>query len=382
MLTGQQLKPANAFILLSFLSVLQTGLHHFITNAFLSAYEAFVSLERIQNFLLTENMCCNDLSQEHILKDKVSSSYAVAANKGLHLPSHPTAHSNSSKELHMKEKDDPINVPEQKPAEERLKGLLTTLSVADLTCKAGNSNEKYLLEHVSFEVEENTLTVITGHVGSGKSTLLAAIAGEVVLSTGTIICPGNIAYFSQTAWIFSGTLRDNILFGKSYDEGKYLSVIQACALKEDMKRFPTGDLTFVGEQGVVLSGGQQARVSLARAVYGDADVYLLDDPLSAVDLKIAEHIFNHCIRQLLQNKTRIMATYSENHIKAADQVVVLNKGSVIGKGTFSELKEGDTLSTVLDAVDTNMEDRSYRKQDRQESVQLCLATGDDNLGES
>ncbi len=375
MLTGQQLTPASAFMLLSFLYVLQIGLHLDLTNAMISTYEAFVSLERIENFLLTENLRCNNLLQdcfnENILKDESSTSYAAVAAKRLLPTTHAKSH---SKELRTKQNDDHCNVQERKPVGERL-------SVSNLTCKAGNTNGKYLLEDVSFQAKESTLTVITGHVGSGKSTLLAAIAGEVDVSTGTITCPGSVAYFSQTAWIFSGTLRDNILFGKSYDEDKYLNVIQACALKEDMERFSTGDLTFVGERGVVLSGGQRARVSLARAVYADADVYLLDDPLSAVDLKIAEHIINHCIRQLLQDKIRVMVTYTESHMKAADQVLVLHKGSVLGKGSFSELKGGSVLNTVLDKVDTNIEDRKRSKQDQQESVQLCLGTVDDNLGE-
>ncbi|XP_078359418.1 ATP-binding cassette sub-family C member 4-like [Oculina patagonica] len=378
-LTGQQLTPASAFMLLSFLHVLQIGLHVYITNAMLSVYESFVSLERIENFLLTENLCCNDKLQGcfngNFLTDKSIISYSTVSTN-TSLPAIPPKDQRT--ELRIKQSDGHFDVPAKESSEE----LTGMLSVSDLACKAGNSYEKYLLEKVSLQVKENTLTVITGHVGSGKSTLLASIAGEVALTTGAIICPENIAYFPQTAWIFSATLRDNILFGKSYDKGKYLNVIQTCALKEDMERFSNGDLTFVGERGAVLSGGQRARVSLARAVYADADVYLLDDPLSAVDLKIAEHIFNHCIRRLLQNKIRVMVTYTESHMKAADQVVVLYKGSVLGKGSFYELREGNVLSTVLDAADTDIEDRTrYRKQDQQESVQLCLETGDDNLGE-
>ena len=328
-------------------------------------------------------MRCNDLLQccfnDDSRKYEISSRDAVIAAKRLLLATHPT---DNSEELRTEQDDDQCKSQDRKPVGEGFKRLTTMLSVSDLTCKAGNSNEKYLLENVTFQAKENTLTVITGHVGSGKSTLLASIAGEVAASTGTIICPGNKAYFSQTTWIFSGTLRDNILFGLPYNEDKYLNVIQACALKEDVERFSNGDLTYVGERGIVLSGGQRARVSLARAVYADADVYLLDDPLSAVDLKIADHIFNHCIRQLLQDKTRIMVTYTESHMKAADQVVVLYKGSVLGKGSFSELKKGNFLSTVLDTVETHAEDhRRHRKQEQQEFVEPCLGTGDDNLSE-
>ena len=139
------------------------------------------------------------------------------------------------------------------------------------------------------------------------------------------------------------------MFGEPYDETKYAKVIQACALIEDINRFPNGDLVFVGEHGVVLSGGQRARVNLARAVYADADVYLLDDPLSAVDSKVGDHIFSQCICALLHDKIKVLVTYSEKYMKEAKQIVVLHSGSVLGKGTFSELrKSGKILDTIID----------------------------------
>ena len=370
-------------MLLCFLNVLQTRIHGHITNAMLSTKEVLVSLERIEDFLLRENMRCNDPLQTYINENMCKTESCTTPFEDSTKRSHPaTPPIEQRKELCIQNNDDQCYVQEQQDAGIESKELSRMLSVSNLTCKSGNSSEKYLLKNVSFQAKANTLTVITGHVGSGKSTLLAAIAGEVPISTGTIICPGNIAYFTQTAWIFSGTLRDNILFGMPYDENKYLNVIHACALKEDMERFSNGDLTFVGERGVVLSGGQQARVSLARAVYADADVYLLDDPFSAVDLKIAKHIFKHCIRRMLQDKIVILVTYTESQMKAADQVVVLYKGSVLGKGIFSELKEGDVLSTVVETTKTNFAVcAGHRKEDQQESVQLCLESGVDNLGE-
>ena len=116
------------------------------------------------------------------------------------------------------------------------------------------------------------------------------------------------------------------MFGKPFDETKYNRVIQACMLTNDIGRFPNGDLVFVGEHGVVLSGGQKARVNLARAVYANADLYLLDDPLSAVDSKVGDHIFFECICNLLKNKTRVLVTYAERYLRMVDQVVVLNDG--------------------------------------------------------
>ena len=228
------------------------------------------------------------------------------------------------------------------------------LSVSNLSCKLYESSEKYLLQEVSFEASKSSLTVITGKIGSGKSTLLAAISGEVIQSSGNIVCSGTIAYVSQTAWVFSGTLRENVLFGEPYDEKKYADVIEACALNEDVNRFSNGDLSFVGEHGVAMSGGQRARVNLARAVYADADVYLLDDPLSAVDAKVSEHIFDQCVCKLLKEKIIILAPYAEKHMKAADQVVVLHKGSVLGNGSFNELQDrGKILDSIKDSTETS-----------------------------
>ena len=119
------------------------------------------------------------------------------------------------------------------------------------------------------------------------------------------------------------------MFGQSYDKAKYTRIIEACALTEEIQRFPDGDETVVGERGEVLSGGQQARVSLARAVYADADLYLLDDPLSAVDFKVGQHIFDKCIKGLLGDKIRVVTSHLEHYIKEADDVIVLHKGRVL-----------------------------------------------------
>ncbi|XP_022796744.1 multidrug resistance-associated protein 4-like [Stylophora pistillata] len=204
-----------------------------------------------------------------------------------------------------------------------------------------------ILEDVEFIAASGTLTVITGPVGSGKSTLLLAIAGEMSDISGTISRHGTFVYAPQVAWVFSGTLRENILFGESYNESRYTRVIEACALTKDFQQFPNGDETVVGERGAVLSGGQRARVNLARAVYVDADLYLLDDPLSAVDFKVGQHIFEKCIKDVLGKKTRLLTSHQEPHMIDADQVIILYKGRVLGKGTYVELQDKGILNTTI-----------------------------------
>ena len=228
-----------------------------------------------------------------------------------------------------------------------------TLSVLHLTYKEMVRKDEFILQDVDFVAVSGSLTVVTGPVGSGKSTLLSAIAGEMSDVSGTISRQGTFVYVPQIAWVFSGTLRENILFGESYDEPRYTRIIEACALTGDFQRFPNGDQTVVGERGAVLSGGQRARVNLARAVYVDADLYLLDDPLSAVDFKVGRHIFEKCMKGLLGEKTRLLNSHQEQHMKDADLVIVLHKGRVLGMGTFAKLQRKGILNSTIDPLYKN-----------------------------
>uniref|UniRef100_A0A3P8VQU0 Multidrug resistance-associated protein 4-like n=1 Tax=Cynoglossus semilaevis TaxID=244447 RepID=A0A3P8VQU0_CYNSE len=185
--------------------------------------------------------------------------------------------------------------------------------------------DAYSLCDVSFSVRSNQLLTVIGSVGSGKSSLLSAILGELPHDTGTLQVRGQLAYASQQPWVFPGTIRSNILFGRDLNPRKYEAVIRACALKSDLELLPDGDMTLIGDRGATLSGGQKARVNLARAVYQDADVYLLDDPLSSVDPEVGKHIFEQCICGLLKNKSCILVTHQLQHLRANDQTLVLKE---------------------------------------------------------
>lgn len=186
---------------------------------------------------------------------------------------------------------------------------------------------------------EGKLLLVTGPVGCGKSSLLLALLEELPPSTGKVTRNGKIVYVPQTAWAYSGTLRENILFNQAFDQEKYDRTIEACDLKKDIAMLPEGDKTLLGERGASLSGGQRARVNLARAVYSDADIYLLDDPLSAVDAKVGKHIFENCINGLLSNKVRVLVTHQLQYMKSADYIVILDKGGVVKQGAYQQMKE-------------------------------------------
>uniref|UniRef100_A0AAY4E0U5 ATP-binding cassette, sub-family C (CFTR/MRP), member 3 n=1 Tax=Denticeps clupeoides TaxID=299321 RepID=A0AAY4E0U5_9TELE len=192
---------------------------------------------------------------------------------------------------------------------------------------------------INVMVPQGSLLAVVGPVGCGKSSLVSALLGEMERLEGQISVKGSVAYVPQQAWIQNATLRDNILFGKPYVEQKYCSILEACALTPDLEVLPGGDQTEIGEKGINLSGGQRQRVSLARALYSEADVYLLDDPLSAVDAHVAKHIFDHVIgpQGALQEKTRILVTHGISFLPQVDNIMVMVDGCVSEMGSYQDL---------------------------------------------
>ncbi|XP_043334217.1 ATP-binding cassette sub-family C member 4-like isoform X2 [Cervus canadensis] len=215
------------------------------------------------------------------------------------------------------------------------------VDMQDFTAFWDEESESPTLKGLSFTIRPGELLTVVGPVGAGKSSLLRALLGELPPSQGKVSVHGRIAYVSQQPWVFPGTVRSNILFGKKYEEDRYEEVINACALKEDLQNLKERDLTVTGDGGTPLSEGQKARVSLARAVYQDADIYLLDDPLSAVDAGVSRHLFEHCIRQVLKEKIIILVTHQLQYLKDASQILILRDGKTVKRGTYSEfLKSG------------------------------------------
>ena len=161
-----------------------------------------------------------------------------------------------------------------------------------------------------------------------RTSFLLALLGEMRTLGGTCDVYGSISYVAQEAFIINASLRENILFGMEYDQGFYERVIEACSLKSDFDILPDGDLTEIGDSGVNISGGQKQRISLARAVYRRSDIYLFDDPLSAVDNHVAEHIYQECMIKLLREKSRILVTHGLQFMKECDKVIMLRDGKI------------------------------------------------------
>ncbi|XP_061601976.1 canalicular multispecific organic anion transporter 1 [Cololabis saira] len=236
-----------------------------------------------------------------------------------------------------------------------------------------------LLKDVSLDIKPGRLVAIVGAVGSGKSSLMSALLGEMHSTKGFVNIRGSLAFVPQQAWIQNATLRDNILFGSPHEEKRFKEVIQACALGPDLKLLAAGDLTEIGEKGINLSGGQKQRVSLARAAYSQADVYLLDDPLSAVDSHVGKHLFDKVIgpNGILKNKTRILVTHGVSFLPYVDEVVVLVDGKVSEVGSYKSLRASKgAFSEFLDTYAKEQRNRTKSETDDSQDTEDLELTPD------
>lgn len=308
-LLGNEISAQKVFVVTCCYNILKNTMTDFFPYAIAQIAEAYVSVRRLQKFMLYDetklildyknsDLIINNLNGNDVEKEKVKESGIVMSN---------------------------------------------------VTAKWTDQSSDNTLTDISLEVPHAKLVAIIGPVGSGKSSLLHAILKELPVNEGKIHVDGMISYASQEPWLFAASIRQNILFGLPMDKDRYQKVVQCCALQRDFSLFPYGDKTIVGERGISLSGGQRARVNLARAVYKQADVYLLDDPLSAVDANVGRQLFDNCINGFLKEKTIILITHQLQYLKEAEQIVIINDGAIEAKGTYQELKSsGLDFAKLLD----------------------------------
>ncbi|KAM4621218.1 ATP-binding cassette sub-family C member 5 [Polymixia lowei] len=207
------------------------------------------------------------------------------------------------------------------------------------------------LHRIDLRIKRGSLVGICGSVGSGKSSLLSALLGQMTLLEGNVAASSGFAYVSQQAWILNDSLKENILFGEEYDHNKYNAVLEACCLVPDLIELPYGDMTEIGERGANLSGGQRQRVSLARALYSERPILLLDDPLSAVDTRVGSHLFHNAIRGAAKGKTVLFVTHQLQYLSECDDVILMKDGQIAEHGTHAQLmsRERD-YATLFNSV--------------------------------
>ena len=368
LLSGHSLTPISVFVIFGYAKVL--GI--FVKN--LGKHLRFVldcnmSVGRIQKILETVDTCSwNGKSQQSGSPKNGNGKQKKAFLKG---------------EKRVASNDHVVDGADHRDQE-------SFVSLTDVSCNA--SNYKMLFENVSLLALGPQTVIITGPVGSGKSSLLLTILGELPVCKGVLERKGKIAFVGQLPWVFSGTLRDNVTFNEPFDSSKFQRTVEACALSRDIEQFPDGDLTIVGERGIVLSGGQRTRVSMARALYSDADVYLLDDPLSCVDAQVGSHIFENYIQNALSDRLCLFVTHHPCYMKQADHIIVMNEGSIAWEGSYSEManmKPGGLagLETIFENEDSLDSSANYHSENPEncsfedsQETSLMMPKEDRNFG--
>ncbi|XP_053126322.1 ATP-binding cassette sub-family C member 12 isoform X2 [Hemicordylus capensis] len=313
-LLKQELTASVAFSVVAMFNVMKFAIA-ILPFSVKAAAEASVSLRRLKNILLI----------------KVPPAYVMPLKKSKHalVLENATLSWDTSDEKGSKS---------GKAAISKVKSKAKTGADADHSSTSNKkSHSGFALHNINVTLQKGKILGICGNVGSGKSSFIAAILGQMNLYEGRVAVDGTFAYVSQQAWIFHGTVRENILFGKTYDPQRYNNAIRVCSLKTDMDLLPYGDMTEIGERGLNLSGGQKQRISLARAVYANRDIYLLDDPLSALDVHVGKSIFEECIKKALRGKTVLLVTHQLQYLEFCDEVILLKDGEVFESGTHQQL---------------------------------------------
>ncbi|CAG8480040.1 2241_t:CDS:10 [Ambispora gerdemannii] len=349
LISDEPLTSGRVFVALSLFNLLQFPLSVF-PSVITSTIEASVALNRMENFLTAEEVDQNAVKHEdyHHTLENFSTG-------------------NSDIEL---------------------------VSIKNATFRWSKDSPEPILRDINLSVSKGKLVAIVGRVGAGKSSLLSALLGEMEKSSGEVIVRGTVAYVAQSAWIMNTSLRDNITFGYQFEQEFYDEIIEACALKPDIDMLPGGDLTEIGERGINLSGGQKARIGLARAAYSRADIYLFDDPLSAVDAHVGKHIFDQVIgpNGLLRTKARIFVTHGIHNLSRADSIVMLRDGTIIEQGDFESLMQNkQELYNLIsefgqqdqsDQLDQSDETSSIKSQTLIEAYEMDGSVGDPKYEET
>ncbi|GAB0087984.1 multidrug resistance-associated protein 4 [Sergentomyia squamirostris] len=343
-LTENEITASRVFVISAYFSILTYNMSMVFTRGIAEIAEVLVGLKRLKQFLMYEER--NDsIKKPKIVKDVTTSNGTFISQMDKHDdPSSKCLVSfmNATAKWKITEKPrDKKSVPQ----EETEQHLMENMEFQAPT-----------LDNICLECKQGDLIGIVGPVGAGKSSLLQTILKELPLESGSVQNYGTLSYSSQEPWTFAASVKQNILFGEDMDKDRYDAVIKACALSHDLEQLPHGDQTIIGERGASLSGGQKARVNLARAIYRRADIYLFDDPLSAVDAHVGRHLFDQVIGpkgRLGSSKiTRILVTHQVHFLKDADWIVVLKEGRIEMQGPpFEVFQSGIDFAKLLNAED-------------------------------
>nr|KMM69243.1 ABC metal ion transporter [Coccidioides posadasii RMSCC 3488] len=350
-LTNHELTPAPIFSSLALFNTLRLPLN-MLPLVIGQVTDAWTAICRIQEFLLAEEQ------KDDIKWDKTMANALELEDASFTWERLPTDPDESEK----------ANRKGGKKGKYHSKGPQLPLEESGQGTDSGTKSpsEPFKLSDLNFTAGRNELLAVIGTVGSGKTSLLAALAGDMRLTGGEVTMGASRAFCPQYAWIQNATLKENILFGKEYDKVWYDEVIEACALRADLEMLPAGDKTEIGERGITISGGQKQRLNIARAIYFNADLVLMDDPLSAVDAHVGRHIMDNAICGLLKDKCRILATHQLHVLNRCDRIILMNDGRIESVDTFDNLMRDSELFQRLMATTSQEEEKENEKKENDE----------------
>ncbi|ORZ09044.1 P-loop containing nucleoside triphosphate hydrolase protein [Lobosporangium transversale] len=343
-LQGETLTPDKIFVSLTLFNVMRLTMTAFFPRALETIAETRVSVRRITDFMLLPEL--RGIENEFRTKktEELDDDPEGRANVGVEKVLDPSVllemrDASFSWTVSTNEQNEIIDLSaKENSTHGHIHGSVREKDQQSTDNQTVGSPKKAILNNITMSLRRDELLAIVGPVGCGKSSFCMALLQEMPLVSGSFALAKKdkdrvtMSYSAQSPWIFAGTIKSNILFGSQFNQERYDKVIKACELTRDLSLFPQGDETVIGEKGVTLSGGQRARVSLARAAYRDSDVYILDDPLSAVDPKVGRALFENCINGLLKGKARVLVTHQLQYIKDCENVIVLEQGQVTHAG--------------------------------------------------
>ncbi|XP_049811216.1 ATP-binding cassette sub-family C member 5-like isoform X5 [Schistocerca nitens] len=360
---GNNLTASQAFPLIAVLNGQIRNTFNTLQIGVANIYDAAIAFGRIEKLLVLEDM------MSYITRP-VDKTQALCINNGSFAMDGPVASDVDNKPGYTTS-DTCANAGDNSDATE------TEKLKSDIATSEKNEN---IISDINLLVSKGQLIGICGPVGSGKTSLLLAALGQMRITSGHVFRDGSCAYVSQEAWIQNATLKENVLFGETFEAKRYYEAVYSCALVEDIKLLPGADETEIGERGINLSGGQKQRVALARALYSNRDIYFLDDPLSAVDAHVGAHIFEKCILTALKDKTVLLVTHQVQFLSRCDKIYVLKDGRILEEGTHEELmasekeystmikrytanKDQENNVSLKEAVEAGLNDVSYLNSD-------------------
>jgi len=355
-LTDHGLNPARIFSSLALFNSLRIPLN-FLPLVIGQVIDANASVRRIEEFLLAEE------AQEDAERNFEAKEAVVMKDADFTWERHPTREE--------EEGDGQAKRPKKDVKDKKDKRVSTQSAPSQdsSSVKPEEEEHPFQLKGLDISIGRKELIAVIGSVGSGKSSFLAALAGDMRKTKGEVMIGASRAFCPQYAWIQNATVQENIIFGKEFNNDWYNKVIDACALRPDLDMLPNHDKTEIGERGITVSGGQKQRMNIARAIYFDADIVLMDDPLSAVDAHVGRHIMDNAICGLLQDKCRILATHQLHVLSRCDRIIWIEEGRVQAVDTFNRLmadnKDFQQLMTMT-AAEEEKEEQTEAVEDEVE----------------